>query len=243
MHNLTRESQGCLRVTLQQILVPRGGDHFVQRHECSWCKESWPSARNKKKWPFSSPEPIVLFGHVVLKPSGSGDENENCPTPWHVIRMSSVRTSDKHKRAFPFSSPETAVFLVTLSWNEGSVTISRIALRMRMEHSRPLGGDKQGSGALARAEAGSAQNFYLCAALKKWNNFQRFQKESLRLRAILAWSQPEPSVCGMHWPKGSQDPLLPPLGDENGWREAAMKSCIVFVRYHQRGIALKALYC
>lgn len=89
--NLTWESQGCLRVTLQQILVPRGGDHFVQRHECSWCKESWPSARNKKKWPFSSPEPIVLFGHVVLKPSGSGDENENCPTPWHVIRMSSVR--------------------------------------------------------------------------------------------------------------------------------------------------------
>lgn len=46
--NLTWESQGCLRVTLQQILVPRGGDHFVQRHECSWCKESWPSARNKK---------------------------------------------------------------------------------------------------------------------------------------------------------------------------------------------------
>ena len=89
--NLTRESQGCLRVTLQQILVPRGGDHFVQRHECSWCKESWPSARNQKKRPFSSPEPIVLFGHVVLKPSGSGDENENCPTPWHVIRMSSVR--------------------------------------------------------------------------------------------------------------------------------------------------------
>ena len=149
----------------------------------------------------------------------------------HKLNTQAINTSE-HSHSRP--RPETAVFFVTLSWNEGSVTISQIALRMRMEHSRHLGGDKQGSGALARAEAGSAQNFYLCAALKKWNNFQRFQKESLRLRAILAWSQSEPSVCGMHWPKGSQDPLLPPLGDENDWREAAMKSCIVFVRYHQR---------
>ena len=46
--NLTRESQGCLRVTLQQILVPRGGDHFVQRHECSWCKNRGPRLETKK---------------------------------------------------------------------------------------------------------------------------------------------------------------------------------------------------
>ena len=64
-----------------------------------------------------------------------------------------------HKPAFPFSSPETAFFGHFVLKRGVGYKLSRIVLRMRMEHSRPLSGEKIGSGALARAEAGSAQNF------------------------------------------------------------------------------------
>ena len=33
---------------------------------------------------FSPPDPVVSFGHVALKPSGSGDENVNSAVPWYV---------------------------------------------------------------------------------------------------------------------------------------------------------------
>ena len=32
---------------------------------------------------FSPPDPVVSFGHVTLKPSGSGDENVNSAVPWY----------------------------------------------------------------------------------------------------------------------------------------------------------------
>lgn len=153
--NLTRESQGCLRVTLQQILVPRAAIIMFSATSTAGAKNRGPRLETKKVTILVPRTHRFFWSHGIKTESLWRREWE---LPNTVARYTHVQRALCHTSVKPIPVPRNRRFFGHLVLKRGA-GLSRIALRMRMEHSRPLGGDKQVSEALARAEAGSAQNF------------------------------------------------------------------------------------
>ena len=147
--------------SLQTILVPRAAIILFSATSTTGAKNRGPRLETKKSDHSRLQNPSFLLARGIKTEWLWRREWElpNTVARYTHVQRVLCHTSVKHKRPFPFSSLETAVFGHFVLKRGVGYKLSRIALRMRMEHSRLLGRDKQGSGALARAEAGSVQNF------------------------------------------------------------------------------------
>lgn len=136
---------------------------------------------------------MVSFGHVVLKPSGSGDENENCSTSWHVIRMCSVCYVTQ--ASIPILVPRNSLFwslcLETRGWLQIKPNCSKDENGAFPSPQR--GKDRIGSSGEGRSR--ECAKFLALRSLGKMKQFPTFPKRFTTLTRYPGLSQSPQSVA------------------------------------------------